>query len=54
MSKQYQVMLSITMTEMHYINANSKKAAIKQAMQESDAVAAGGDAEVFEIVEVIE
>ncbi len=52
MNKQYRVMLDIVLTETHFVEANSKEEAFQQARRESNAVADGGDAQLFEIEEI--
>lgn len=52
MSKEYEVVLSITLTESHFVEADNPNEALEQAVSESNAVAEGGDYEVFSLEEV--
>lgn len=49
---EYKVMLDITLLETLYVEAENKEEAIEQAKRESNFVAEGGDAQVFEVTKL--
>lgn len=51
MSKQYEVMLDVVLTEAHYVEADNEAEAFEMAKRASNAVAEGGDAQLFQVVE---
>lgn len=52
MSKKYEVTLDVVMTETFYVEADNEAEAFELAKRESNSVAAGGDAALFQISEV--
>lgn len=46
---EYRVMLDVNITETHYVEADSEDEAYEQAKRESNAVAEGGDAALFQV-----